>query len=201
MSIEKRIIVFDVETTGLPLRRNISYKESSNWPRIVQFAFGIYNINGETLEEHNFIINPDGFEIPENSTKIHKITNEIAKSKGIEIKKVLNIFLDKIENINYLVAHNLNFDKSILLSELHRNNISFNWEKYIFKELCTMESTTEYCKLLPYRYNKYKWPKLEELHNKLFNETIDGFHNALVDIQVCKKCLFKLKELNLLKIE
>ena len=63
-----------------------------------------------------------------------------------------------------------------------------------------MESSTDFCKLLPIRYNKYKWPKLEELHSKLFTDKIDGYHNALIDIQVCKKCLFKLNELDIIKI-
>ena len=198
--INENILIFDLETTGLPLKRNAPISDSNNWPRIVQLAFGIYNNLGETIEEFNFIIKPKDFEIPENSTKIHKITNEYANNNGKDIETVLNIFLSKIENVNYLVAHNLKFDKSVLLSELYRNNINFDWDKYNFKELCTMESTTDYCKLLPFRYEKYKWPKLEELHSKLFTENIDGFHNDLVDLQVCKKCLFKLKYLEIIKI-
>ena len=79
-----------------------------------------------------------------------------------------------------------------------RNNISYDLTN--LKKICTMESTTDYWKLLPIRYKKYKWPKLEELHSKLFTDKIDGYHDALIDIQVCKKCLFKLVELNIINL-
>ncbi len=197
----EKYLIFDVETTGLPLKRNAKISDVNNWPRIVQLAFGIYDNDGNCLEEHNYIIKPNNYSIPENSIKIHKITNEYALENGDDINFVLNLFLEKIQNVNYLVAHNLKFDKTILESELYRNNIKYNFENLGLKEFCTMESSTEFCKLLPFRYNKYKWPKLEELHSKLFNnDIVDGFHNALVDIQICKKCLFKLKELNIINI-
>ena len=193
-------IIFDVETTGLPIKRNAPINDLNNWPRIVQFAFGIYKSNGECIEEYDYVIKPDNFTIPENSTKIHKITNEFARDNGYEIKYVLNIFLEKLKNIDYLVAHNLKFDKKILETELYRNNFDFNLQNYNLKDICTMETSTNFCKLEPFRYNTYKWPRLEELHKKLFDEKVDGFHNALVDIQVCKKCLFKLIELNIIEL-
>ena len=193
-------IIFDVETTGLPIKRNAPINDLNNWPRIVQLAFGIYKSNGECIEEYDYVIKPDNFTIPENSTKIHKITNEFAKDNGYEIKYVLNIFLEKLKNIDYLVAHNLKFDKKILETELYRNNFDFNLQKYNLKDICTMETSTNFCKLEPFRYNTYKWPRLEELHKKLFDEKVDGFHNALIDIQVCKKCLFKLIELNIIEL-
>ena len=193
-------IIFDLETTGLPIKRNAPINDLNNWPRIVQFAFGIYKSNGECIEEYDYVIKPDNFTIPENSTKIHKITNEYAIDHGYEIKYVLEYFLEKLKNIDYLVAHNLKFDKKILETELYRNNFDFNLQKYNLKDICTMETSTNFCKLEPFRYNTYKWPRLEELHKKLFDEKVDGFHNALVDIQVCKKCLFKLIELNIIEL-
>ena len=192
-----KFLIFDVETTGLPKKRNMPISDINNWPRIVQLAFGLYDKEGTCIEEYDYIIKPDNFIIPENSTKIHNITNEYANENGSDIKTVLNIFVEKLNEINYLVAHNLKFDKNVLESELYRNNIPYNFCN--LKEICTMECSTNYCKLMPIRYNNYKWPKLEELHSKLFEDKIDGFHNALVDIQVCKKCLFKLIELEIIK--
>ena len=39
-----KIIIFDVETTGLPKKRNIPPKNYENWPYIVQFSWIIIMI-------------------------------------------------------------------------------------------------------------------------------------------------------------
>ncbi len=38
-----RILVFDTETTGLPIKRNGSIDDSSNWPFIIQISWVIYD--------------------------------------------------------------------------------------------------------------------------------------------------------------
>jgi len=59
-----------------------------------------------------------------------------------------------------------------------------------------MLKTTSLCKL-PNKYgNGYKWPKLSELHNFLFNEDFADAHDALGDIRATIKCFFELKRLN-----
>jgi DNA polymerase-3 subunit epsilon len=54
-----------------------------------------------------------------------------------------------------------------------------------------MDSTTNFC-TLPGPYG-YKWPKLEELHYKLFNTTFTGAHNAAMDIEMTAKCFWELR--------
>ena len=66
--------------------------------------------------------------------------------------------------------------------------------KSIKKELCTMKMTTDYCKLphpkFPNRYN-YKWPRLQELHFKLFGKEFINAHNSKFDVIACSTCLFE----------
>ena len=37
------IVVFDVETTGLPKKRNCPFTDFENWPYIVQLSWLVYN--------------------------------------------------------------------------------------------------------------------------------------------------------------
>jgi DNA polymerase-3 subunit epsilon len=62
--------------------------------------------------------------------------------------------------------------------------------------ICTMEKSTNFCKLDgPYGY---KWPKLSELHYKLFGTGFEEAHNAEVDINVTAKCFWQMKKLGVL---
>ncbi len=56
-----------------------------------------------------------------------------------------------------------------------------------------MQATTNYCRL-PGPYG-YKWPTLQELHMKLFQESFEDAHHALVDVRACARCYFELKRL------
>ena len=38
MTIKNKVIVFDTETTGLPIGRNPSIRETTKWPHIESFA-------------------------------------------------------------------------------------------------------------------------------------------------------------------
>ena len=58
---------------------------------------------------------------PEASARIHGITTDIMREKGNPIKKVLKEFQKDFTQCQYIVAHNLNFDKTILRVELFRN--------------------------------------------------------------------------------
>ena len=61
------------------------------------------------------------------------------------------------------------------------------------RKICTMESTTSFC-AIPGPYG-YKWPKLSELHYKLFRTGFEEAHNAAVDINATAKCFWELKRL------
>jgi len=56
--------------------------------------------------------------------------------------------------------------------------------------------STNYCGIL----GEYgvKWPKLRELHIKLFGTEFDGAHDASADIAATKKCFFELKRIGIL---
>jgi len=191
-----RILVFDVETTGLPTKYKPSITELDVWPRIVQISWIVYDASMMDLlklEDH-IIKLPKNMRIPESSTKIHGITNEMMKEKGKDLQNILNKFYEDLNNANIIVAHNLEFDKSMVQVESIRRNLPY---EFINKaEFCTMKNGENICKLT--RVNKYnkvvsKFPKLIELYDKLFNEVPNNLHNSLNDILVCFRCYFKMR--------
>lgn len=180
-------LFFDTETSGLPRNWNAPASDLENWPRLVQLAWIQYDSSGNEISGKNRIIKPEGFEIPFSSTMIHGITNKRALETGIPLQKALNEFLQAVNTSNLLVAHNMNFDEKVISSELIRTGKNLP----SINKFCTMETTADFCKI-PHR-NGYKWPKLTELHKKLFNSNFNGAHDASNDVLACARCFFELK--------
>ncbi len=185
-------LFFDTETTGLPINWNAPVSDLNNWPRLVQLAFLYYDSNGNKISGGDFIIKPEGFTIPSDASKIHGISTERAIREGQPIKSVLQHFQSLIGQASYLVAHNMSFDEKIVGAEFLRNNIQNSIQTK--NKICTMERTTNFC-AIDGLYG-YKWPKLSELHYKLFRTEFEGAHNAAADVTATAKCFWELKRLD-----
>ena len=185
----------DTETTGLP--DNYSSVNPYRNVRLIQIAWIIFDGNGKKLIKRDFIVKPDGFEIPESSSKIHRISNSLAISCGKSITKVLLEFNDAIRSCKYIVAHNLEFDYNVLISEFNKARISTTIQN--LTKICTKESTIDYCGIVTSK--GYKWPSLSELYKKIFNEEIKEAHNAVLDIEATAKCFWYLKRMKLVNFE
>ena len=190
------ILFFDTETTGLPKNWKAPVSDGNKWPRMVQLAYLVYDFAGNKIHECNRIIKPEGFTIPVQASKIHRITTENALKVGVHLKSALQEFLLWVEKAEYIVAHNMKFDEKIIGTELYRNKIPDFLSKK--KKICTMLSATDFCKISG-KYD-YKYPTLEELHFKLFNSHFEDAHNAFIDIQVTAKCFWALKDKEIIKI-
>jgi len=189
-------LFFDTETTGLPRSWNAPVTALDNWPRLVQLAYMAYDGDGGLIAAVDTIIKPQGFTIPVESSRIHGITTERALAEGRDLVSVLRDFKALLDPARYLVAHNMSFDEKILGAEFLRNGLpDIPAAKH---RICTMHSTTEFCAIPGPR--GYKWPKLTELHRKLFNKDFSEAHNAAADIAATAKCFWELKEQGIIKI-
>ena len=187
-------LFFDTETTGLPRNWKAPVTDLNNWPRMIQIAWILCDNKGNRLESHDYIIKPENFEIPLEASKIHGISTEKAINEGVALEMVLNKFNELVERADFIVAHNISFDEKILGAELLRKNIKSNFNKK--RKLCTMQSSTYYCKL-PGPYG-YKWPKLSELHIKLFGVDFEDAHDASADINATEKCFWEMRKRGLI---
>lgn len=182
-------LFFDTETTGLPKDWNAPIKDLNNWPRIVQIAWVEYDVRRNLISQGDYLIKPDGFIIPEEVSRIHKIFQEDAIKYGYPLKKVLNVFNSIIDKSEYLIAHNINFDDKVLSAEFLREYITSSLPDK--KKICTMESTVDFMKL-PNARGGYKFPSLADLSRRLYGEGFKEAHNALVDVQNTAKIFWDL---------
>ena len=209
-----RVLIFDTETTGLPKNQKVAPNVDNigDWPHIVQISWLYYDTDTCQLigESDNIIKLPPGVIISEESTNIHKITNEMCK-KGEKLCDVLEKFIDKFLEADLIVAHNMDFDHKMLQVELLRVQIDHDdldpdrmawflrWEYVVnCKRLyCTMQETIEICNIKaisPRTGKEYvKFPTLAELHQHYFGYKPPNLHNALVDVMVCTRCFHMLK--------
>lgn len=187
----KMYLFFDTETTGLPRNWKAPVTDVNNWPRLVQLAYLYYDEKGNKISGGDFTIKPEGFIIPADASRIHGISHKKALNEGVLLKNVLQDFQSLIEESEVLVAHNMSFDEKIVGAEFLRAGMINSIP--VKRKICTMHGTTNFCAIMgPYGY---KWPKLSELHYKLFGTGFDEAHNAAVDINATAKCFWELRRL------
>lgn len=207
-----RVLVFDTETTGLPQTKILNPDTLHQWPTIVQFSYIIYDLSlNDIVESKDYVIKvPESIVISEESSKIHGITNEISSNMGIPIDDALNEFFYYLRDVDWIIGHNISFDINMIKVELLRiiysQKLSSNQLKnykydlhYIanYKNVCcTLQDSIKLCNIQaidkfgrPY----LKYPKLIELHQKLFNSSPNNLHNSFNDILVTLRCFMKLK--------
>ncbi|MBI4424851.1 MAG: 3'-5' exonuclease [Elusimicrobia bacterium] len=187
-------LFFDTETTGLPKNYRAPVTDLANWPRMIQVAWLLADAAGAEVKSAEHIIKPVGFSIPPEAAKIHGITQDHATRVGVDLGPVLEAIAADVSQAAVLVAHNIQFDEKILGAELLRAGRPNALE--LKPRRCTMQSSTNYCQL-PGPYG-YKWPKLQELHGRLFKSSFEGAHNALSDVRATARCYFELRRLGVM---
>ncbi|NQY01078.1 MAG: 3'-5' exonuclease [Flavobacteriaceae bacterium] len=187
-------LFFDTETTGLPRNWKAPVTDLHNWPRMVQIAWILCDKTGNRIESNDFIIKPENYKIPRDASRVHGISTEKAMTEGKDLLEVLNHFNKLVERSDFIVAHNISFDEKILGAELLRKKVQSNFNSK--KKLFTLKSSSNYCKI--WGAYGYKWPKLSELHIRLFGEDFDEAHDAAVDINATEKCFWEVRAIGLI---
>jgi DNA polymerase-3 subunit alpha len=206
-----RILVFDTETTGLPKSKLISEYTINLWPHIIQFSYIVFDTELNDIIEitDNIVKLSEGTFISEDSIKTHGITDKITNKYGIDLEIIFNNFFNNLTNVDLIVGHNVAFDINMIRAELfrlinsklseerkikHRNNVDFliNYKN----TYCTLQNSIELCKieaLDSYGTTYFKYPKLAELHKKLFETVPNNLHDSLNDILITLRCYMKMK--------
>jgi len=189
-------LFFDTETTGLPKRRGAPVSETANWPRVVQLGWAPYRHDGQRVAGEAHLIKPVGFTIPAEAARIHRITTQMALSRGSDLNQVLGAFAAAATRATSFVAHNVEFDGPILHAEYIRQQlpIPFGTQSWY----CTMALSTDFCGI-PGPYGP-KWPKLSELHQRLFGRPHIEAHDAAGDLEACARCFFELVRLDIIRL-
>ena len=184
-------LIFDTETTGLPKRWKAPLTDSENWPRCIQIAWQIHDIKGTLIRHEDYLISPDGFTIPFDSEKIHGISTALAENQGTPLAEVLNKFHTALNEVEFVVGHNVSFDRNIMGAEYLRSGLEDVFEQKAVIDTCT-EETARLCQIAGGRGGKFKLPTLSELYYFLFQERFEDAHNATADVEATTRALFEL---------
>uniref|UniRef100_A0A6C0E3Q1 Exonuclease domain-containing protein n=1 Tax=viral metagenome TaxID=1070528 RepID=A0A6C0E3Q1_9ZZZZ len=199
-----------------------------SWPFITQLSYIVYDTERpKDAKIFNKYIDLDvSVEIEEGASKITHMykSREDAIRKGVDPDSTPGLFiLNKIKKdtpelfvhirdamyelmsdllqCQYIVSHNVDFDKKMILAELYRVGHLSAFATILANNrfVCTMQKTINMCKITaiskkgnPY----YKFPKLSEAYETLFGYKPTGkaLHNALIDVVICLRIFCKLGE-------
>ncbi|MGJ5642626.1 DNA polymerase III subunit alpha [Formosa sp. S-31] len=184
-------LIFDTETTGLPKRWDAPISDSDNWPRCIQIAWQLHDEMGRCIEHQDYLVKPDGFNIPYDAEKIHGISTELADEQGITLQEVLEKFNIALSKTKFIVGQNVGFDVNIMGAEFHREGLANVLQELPVLDTCT-EDTAQLCQIPGGRGGKFKLPTLTELHEFLFSQPFAEAHNATADVEATTRCFFEL---------
>lgn len=191
-----KILVFDTETTWF-----INKKETdlNKQPRVIQFAWIIWELENSKFKEQkriNMMINPN-IPIPYASSQVHSIYDIDVKASPF-IETVIDEIIENINNCDIIIWHNIEYDEDMIKLELKRL-----WKEYEYnpiQSICTMKETVDFCQI-KWNWERFKYPKLWELHKILFWEYFIWAHDAMVDVEATLKCFVELVKKWIIKIE
>ncbi|MFC2176540.1 DNA polymerase III subunit alpha, partial [Bacteroidota bacterium] len=192
-------LIYDTETTGLPKDYNAPITDAENWPRLVQLAWQLHAADGSLIESDNFIVKPNGFDIPYNSEQVHGISTQKALAEGIPLQEALDRFTAILAKTKIVAGHNIEFDINIMGAEYMRMGDSAPIMH--LPAIDTKNESTDFCAIPGGRGGKFKWPKLTELHIKLFDEAFDEAHNAAADVAATARCFLELIRLKVIPVK
>lgn len=187
-----RIMVLDTETTGFPLQPGLAgifplpRRKSTIRRRLVQLGYIVLDKESkEELMRQSHLVKPDKtFVIPDKM--VHGISHEHASQHGKSLNAVLRAFEKDLDGVECIVAHNADFDLSILGAELARAG-----ERKLLSKVeslpifCTGKKSMKLCNLR--RGGKLKMPKLREAYSLLVTkeQPTSKAHDALGDCELC----------------
>jgi DNA polymerase-3 subunit epsilon len=205
----KTILFYDTETTGLPLWNLPS--EHPDQPRVVQLAAELcVEETGDTLQQMNMIILPDGWTIPDEVAALHGITTERALAEGVAADMAIAHFVDMWQDADQRGGHNESFDMRMLRIELMRHchysmqtvgeppvPFADYWKSA--PAYCTQGSSVKILNLPPTpkmvaaRRKGPKSPNLAEAYEFFTGQKLEGAHDAMVDVRACKAVYYGIK--------
>ena len=204
MSIHRHL-VFDTETTGLFPKR---YGSDTLDPHMIQLSYLIYEA-GQVVEVwNNYIRLPSDIKISQEIENLTGATNEICQRQGISVVDALINFVRVCQTVDIVIAHNIEFDKRVVRTEILRNVgaiiakmgnstalalFSDNFPKRP-AEFCTIEASRDLCAIVRTnsRGTYFKNPTLTELYEHLFGVKPAKAHNSLDDCESCLRCYLTL---------
>ena len=160
---------------------------------IILLSWQVLDATGACLSEETHLIRRSA-SITEEATALHGITTELMESEGEELRPVLERLLQAVSEAKVLVAHNVRFHRTLVLSELEAVGLP-TASLEVLPTLCTMERG----RVLGFKRRasgEAAYPKLSELFGYLYLHQpavhVCFRHKGLRDVRLCAACLRQL---------
>ena len=199
----KRILIFDTETHDRAKNFGKPEDDLTNYPYVLQIAGKIIEVdetatdfNPKVLYTFNYYVKPvrdsKEFIITPASKKIHGLSEELLFKEGQDISTISYLFNGLANAVDYIVAHNIQFDRNVMASELLRLGIKPTAKKGC-KAFCTMKYNTNIIKLPNPNYpNSFKFPSLSDMYLYYFKKELAenyNAHDAMGDVNALTDCV------------
>lgn len=213
MKANNHVLIFDTETTGL-LPTGLDSCDIKKYPYITQLSYIVYDTEKQKeMYRFNSYINIDqSIPLSDVVKELTGVTREKLDG-GLDMLTALKTFYKNYSNCSTIIAHNLSFDKQMMLVEMerHREAIQTNHPECLalfnnffeksnnILHYCTMTKGTDICNIVvtskfENKRSYKKKPKLIELYKHLFdNKEVEGLHNSMTDVIVCLQCYLKMR--------
>ncbi len=215
-------LCFDTETSGLFKNNETPYsllQDELDLERPVAFSISwatvrivVDSVTGVVKPRHTKIgkINDvylnwesvEGDEAPvveDLITKLTGITKQKLKTEGIDPIAAIDLLAKEIKNCNLIVAHNLNYDMSILTNSLIRLGVSN--DDIVDSLFCIESFCTSHASAVLYGTAITSWyggPKhvnrlsLQKLYKKFFGKEFENAHTSAADTLALSNCLIQM---------
>ena len=194
-----KVLAFDTETTG-KWNYQAPFTDVTQ-PHLVQLGAILHDSETKrNIATVDMLIDPDGkWVISEEVSKIHGITHEMACKFGVLLSNACYIFRDLAKKADVIIAHNIEFDQSIISKAMHDEGLpEMPWGERIIR--CTMKTATNIVKAKKTGFGKgYKWPTLTETHLHFYGTGVTDAHTAMADAAACLNVYHKLEEMGAFK--
>jgi len=191
-----QIFVFDTETTGFVERDGPLEIQ----PHIVQFSGILLHLGDDKIlteiDRIDQYVKPP-ISIPFSASQVHGIYDADVADKPT-IRECIDSFLVYLNGADFVIGHNIEYDENVINYELMRLQRKGDYNPK--KTLCTMKETVDFC-AFPGRGIWYKFPKLNELHKKLFGDFFEWAHSAMYDVEATVRILQELIKLEVIRLK
>ena len=192
-----KILVFDTETTGFFNKKDTRLEKQ---PYIIQFAWILWEIQENwkfsEIERKDVFFKPP-ISIPYDSSQVHHIYDVDVQNKN-SISEEIDWVMWFLNKADALVWHNIEYDEEMLKIELKRLQKLHLYAPS--QVICTMKQSVDFC-ALEWNGQRFKYPKLWELHKKLFWEYFIWAHDAMTDVEATLKCFLELEKQAVIQLE
>lgn len=184
-----KYLIFDCSPIDKPKDYKAPFSDTNAWPRLIHLSWIILDKDFKPKEDFDCIIDPEGFKLTKAIQKRVKIDDEDIVKKAVKLEDILTKFSASVEKVEFMVAHNLKMNESVVAAEYIRTGM----ENPMFRteRICLMQEGTYFCKI-PNRRGSYKWPSLTELHAICFQQRYSPANNARADVIATARCFIKL---------